>query len=180
MSPPARRRDANIIGAAALAITERVASASQSQSLEGAPHSSRAALSAMRSFLDGPTVEDLRRVLGLTHSGAVRLVDRLCESGLARRDAGHDGRTRQVRLTLQGERAADRLIAARLDAIDALTRGLSAAQRAALVEALSTMIANLVDTKDGGAWLCRMCDTTACGRPHGRCPAAIAAARRFG
>ena len=48
----------------------------------GQSESAAAALSALLHFLDRPSVDLLRQVLGLTSSGTVRLVDRLAESGL--------------------------------------------------------------------------------------------------
>ncbi len=134
----------------------------------------------MRHFLERPTLDQLRRVLGLTHSGAVRLVDRLCEAGLAQRHGGRDGRSREVVLTASGERLADEITAARLAALDGLTAGLTATEQRTLADLLGRVLAAVVDTKNEGAWTCRLCDTSACGRSEGLCPAANAATRRFG
>jgi DNA-binding MarR family transcriptional regulator len=134
----------------------------------------------MRHFLDRPTLDHLRRVLGLTHSGAVRLVDRLCAAGLAERHVGADGRSREVVLTERGERLADEITAARLAALDQLTEGLTVSERRTLVDLLGRVLGNVVATKNDGAWTCRLCDTSACGRSEGLCPAANAATRRFG
>ena len=41
-------------------------------------------------------------------------------------------------------------------------------------------MANLVAAKEGGGWICRLCDLQACGRPQGECPAANAARARYG
>ena len=38
----------------------------------------------------------------------------------------------------------------------------------------------VVTGKDGGAWICRQCDLAACERATGRCPAANAAAAKYG
>jgi hypothetical protein len=38
----------------------------------------------------------------------------------------------------------------------------------------------IVQHKQGGAWICRMCDLQACGRGAGNCPAANAAAIKYG
>lgn len=170
-------REATILGAAALAITDRSMAAAQSPDAPSA--SAAAALSALRHFLDGATLDQLRSVLGLSHSGAVRLVDRLCASGLAKRGPGSDGRSRCVALTERGARVADEITTARLDAIDALTAGLSAAEKRTLVELAGRVLANVVATKDGGAWTCRMCSISACGRERELCPAANAATKRF-
>lgn len=181
MISPQRRREATIIGAAALAVTDRAARAAAAvDGADALSPSAVAALEAMRHFLVDPTLEQLRSVLGLTHSGAVRLVDRLCDAGLAQRVPGPDARSRVVRLTLAGEERASSIELARTSAVDALARGLSAAERATLVDLLSTVLGNVVATKDVGAWTCRLCDIHACGRPAGRCPAANAASRRFG
>jgi rubrerythrin len=37
-----------------------------------------------------------------------------------------------------------------------------------------------VRNKDGGAWICRLCDLEACDRAAGRCPTANAAAAKYG
>ena len=55
--------------------------------------SAAAALSALSHFLDGPSIDVLRQVLGLTSSGTVRLVDRLEAEGSVTRRPGVDGRS---------------------------------------------------------------------------------------
>lgn len=178
MSNSERLRDATIIGAAALALSDRAMVAAASP--DAPSPSAAAALSALRHFLDDATLDQLRGVLGLSHSGVVRLVDRLCESGLTTRGPGSDGRSRIVRLTERGTELADEVTAERLSAIDALTTGLSAADKHTLVELLGRVLATVVATKDGGAWTCRMCSVSACGRERGLCPTANAATERFG
>jgi DNA-binding MarR family transcriptional regulator len=173
-----RLRDATILGAAALAVTDRAMTAAASE--DALSPSTAAALSALRHFLNDATLDQLRSVLGLTHSGTVRLVDRLCDSGLTTRGPGSDGRSRIVRLTERGAEIADEVTEERLSAIDALTTGLSTAEKRTLVELLGRVLANVVATKDGGAWTCRLCSVSACGRERGLCPTANAASERFG
>src|SRR5918996_673413 len=99
--------DANVLGALALVVTDRTSDAiaeAAGQSVTGA-----AALSALHHFLDRPTIDRLRQVLGLTPSGTVRLVDRLAEAGYVVRGPGSDGRSRTVTLTAEGRRAAERV-----------------------------------------------------------------------
>ena len=74
---------ANLLRAVALAISDRAAASA------GNP-TTTAALSALLHFLDQPTIDQLRRVLGLTPSGAVRLVDRLALAILEGRFAAGD------------------------------------------------------------------------------------------
>ncbi|MBO0813365.1 MAG: MarR family transcriptional regulator, partial [Microlunatus sp.] len=64
------------------------------------------ALLALDEFLDGAHVGKLADVLGLTHSGAVRLVSQLERHGLAVRGPGADRRRVQVALTDRGRRRA--------------------------------------------------------------------------
>ena len=59
------------------------------------------ALLALEEFLGDAHVGRLADVLGLTHSGAVRLVGQLERDGLAERRTGADRRRVEVRLTLR-------------------------------------------------------------------------------
>jgi DNA-binding MarR family transcriptional regulator len=171
-------REGNLLGALALVITDQTADAAAAGA--GQSLSAAAALSALHHFLDRPTIDRLRRVLGLTPSGAVRLVDRLAEAGLVTRGRGVDGRSRSVALTPAGRRAALRVSAARAGLLSGALAGLSAADRQALHALLGRIMANVVQAKEGGAWICRLCDLTACGRADGHCPTANAAAAKYG
>ena len=147
---------ANVLGALATAIADRSAeavAAAAGQSLSAAT-----ALSALHHFLDRPTIDSLRRVLGLTPSGAVRLVDRLESDGLVSRGPGDDKRSRSVTLTDAGRAAAERVSAARARVLAEVLQVLPAADQAVLHDLLSRLMAGVVRTKDGGAWICRLCD----------------------
>jgi DNA-binding MarR family transcriptional regulator len=169
---------ANVLGALALVVTDEMVAAVT----EGASGSvsDAAALSALSEFLDGATIDRVHRVLGLTPSGAVRLVDRLVEAGLATRGAGPDGRSRAVLLTPAGRDRAARVNGARASYLTSLLAGLSPAEVADLHRLLGRVLANVVEAKDGGAWTCRLCDLTACGRKQGHCPTANAAREKYG
>ena len=174
-------RAANLLGALSLVVADRMTDeieASSGQSLTTAT-----ALSALYDFLDDPSVDLLRQVLGLTHSGTVRLVDRLVAAGQVRRVPGPDGRTTAVRLTRSGRRAAAAVVAARAEVLDdamSALSGLPAAERAAFERALGTVLVAMMRGPGATRWICRLCDTGACGRPEGRCPVAAEAGRRYG
>jgi DNA-binding MarR family transcriptional regulator len=170
--------DANLLGALALLIADQMSEAVAAAA--GGSGSAAAALSALHTFLDGPTIDRLRQVLGLTPSGAVRLVDRLVEAGLVNRGPGTDARSRAIHLTPAGRRAAVRVAAARTGVLERALDDLSANQRRTLHALLGKVMAGLVREKDRGAWTCRLCDLKACGRDEGRCPTANAAAARSG
>jgi DNA-binding MarR family transcriptional regulator len=169
-------REANLLGALALAITDRT-SAVVAQAA-GQAASAAAALTALDQFLDRPTLDQLRRVLGLTPSGVVRLVDRLVDAGLVTRGPGQDGRSRSVALTKEGRKIARRLSTARAVALKEILQDLSAPDRKTLHSLMGRLMASVVHTKDSGAWICRLCDLNACGRSAGLCPAANAAAAK--
>lgn len=172
---------ANLLGAFALAVTDRAAAAVNAAAAPAAGHpSAAAALSALLHFLDRPTIDHLRRVLGLTPSGAVRLVDRLAEAGLVTRGPGGDGRSRSVTLTPAGRAAAERVSAARAAVLRDALAVLSPAERSTLDDLIGRVMAGIVWEKEGGAWLCRLCDLRACGRDSGDCPTANAAAEKYG
>ena len=170
-------RQANLLGALALVITDQTAqtvAAAAGQSVSAA-----AALSALYHFLDRPTLDQLHNVLGLTPSGAVRLVDRLADAGLVTRGTGDDGRSRSVVLTKAGIRVAQQITAARAALLSGALDALSPAERETLHSLMSRVMASVVRSKEGGAWICRLCDLDACGRASGHCPAVNSAAAKY-
>ena len=135
--PPAGGLDqtANLLGALSLVIADRMADAMAEAG--GRPESAAAALSALLHFLDRPTVDLLRQVLGLTSSGTVRLVDRMAESGYVQRGPGDDGRSTSVSLTGAGRAAAEAVAAARAGVLAGALDGLSPAERETLRQLMS-------------------------------------------
>jgi DNA-binding MarR family transcriptional regulator len=170
-------RQANLLGAFAAVLTD--VTTAQMTAASGLAASDMSALSALRHFLRKPTIDQLHQVLGLTPSGAVRLVDRLARRGFVTRGPGADRRERSVELTARGRRVADRITAARADALCSSLADLNPAQRETLHELISQVMVTVVTAKSGGAWICRQCDLRACGRAEGLCPTANAAAAKY-
>jgi DNA-binding MarR family transcriptional regulator len=167
-------RDANVLGALALVVADRTSEAIAAAA--GQSETAAAALSALHHFLDRPSIDLLRQVLGLTPSGTVRLVDRLVEAGYVTRGPGEDGRSRSVTLTAEGRLAAERVARARADLLADALAVLSPGERATLHALLGRLLATFVRGRGATRWVCRLCDTGACGRPRGLCPAVNAAA----
>src|ERR1700730_15865640 len=94
-SPDARL--ANIVNALALALADRMQDAAEGAAGQSA--SAPSALVALHEFLDHGTMDQLRQVIGLTPSGAVRLVDRLVRAGHVAREPGADKRSVALVLT---------------------------------------------------------------------------------
>jgi DNA-binding MarR family transcriptional regulator len=136
--------------------------------------SAATALSALHHFLDAPSIDLLRQVLGLTPSGAVRLVDRLEEAGQVRRTPGADGRTVALVLTAKGRRAAAAVSGARAKVLAGALGDLSERDRAVLDRLVGRLLVGQLRGPGATGWICRLCDTSACGRAEGRCPLANA------
>jgi DNA-binding MarR family transcriptional regulator len=174
----ARDALANVLGALALVVTDEMTRTATAATRDAASVTDAATLSALAQFLDGATLDRVHQVLGLTPSGAVRLVDRLEGAGLVAREAGPDRRSRAVRLTTTGREAAAGIGAARSAYLAGLVDGLRADEVDALRGLLATVMAGVVQTKSGGAWTCRLCDLVACRRGEGECPAYNAAVEK--
>ena len=172
-----RAAAANVLGALALAVAGQLPVTVTPGN--GRSDTAAAALSALHHFPGEITVDRLGQVLGLTHSGAVRLVDRLAGAGLVERAPGPDRRSRSVQLTAAGRRAARRVSGDRIAYLTSLLDNLSPAETGALHELLGRVMGQVVRHKEGGAWICRLCDLQACGRAAGQCPAANAAAAKY-
>ena len=142
--------------------------------------SAPAALTALHEFLDGGSVTQLSSVLGLTHSGAVRLVDRLGAAGFIERVAAQDGRAVSVVLTRRGRHLALQILQAREKTLTSALSALTPDELDNLAAALDTMLTTvtLARAEERSAhshdrpqpWLCRLCDFAACGRSEGHCP----------
>jgi DNA-binding MarR family transcriptional regulator len=167
---------ANVLGALSLAVADRMLDPEAGELSETAA----AALSALHHFLDRPSVERLGQVVGLTSSGTVRLVSRLQEAGYVEREPGRDARVSLVRLTPAGRRAARRVSAARADVLRDALADLGAEEREQLDGLLGRMLVRMMRGPGATKWICRLCDTGACGRDQGRCPVANEARARWG
>ncbi|MDQ1692266.1 MAG: hypothetical protein QOD87_2374 [Pseudonocardiales bacterium] len=140
-----------------------------------------AALVTMLELVPYSSAHRLSQLCGVSHSGAVRMVNRLVEAGYVQRGPGPDRRTVTVTLTKRGQRAAQWIRDARHQAIATTLSSLTARQRTQLTGIAEVLVASLTSSRlaqrqagavpSGGA-LCRMCDPSACGRPAGHCPTA--------
>ena len=112
----------------------------------GLSGSATAALLALEEFLGDAHVGRLADVLGLTHSGAVRLVTQLETEGLAVRRTGDDRRRVEVRLDREGPPPGGRGRTARDAVISETTSGLDGAE----ADALEDLLAKLVEARVAG------------------------------
>jgi DNA-binding MarR family transcriptional regulator len=109
-------------------------------------------------------IEALARYLGLSHSGTVRLVDRLVDAGWVARETCDDKRAVVLVLTKAGTKVAERLLDGRRKSLGKALQGISAADRRVLERLVPHMLNNLVEDKTAADHVCRYCDTKACER----------------
>ncbi len=126
------------MGALSLVVADRMHAAVEP--IAGLGPSAPAALAALHEFLDGGSVTQLSSVLGLTHSGAVRLVDRLADEGLVERVGAPDGRAVSVVLTRSGRGTAERILRARQESVTCALSALTSDEVDDLAAALDTML----------------------------------------
>jgi MarR family transcriptional regulator, negative regulator of the multidrug operon emrRAB len=163
----------NAIGAMFVAVGDRLREATEEAAQM--PASFPAALSALGTWAGGATVDVLADGLRLSHSRAVRVVDRLEEEGLARRRPDdEDRRAVRVDLTAAGRRIAERVLAARAEVLEEALDRLSGAERQALAAVAADVLGELTSDRASARGICRLCDPVACGHYEGRCPVTLA------
>lgn len=162
------QRQANIFGALSLTVADRVRAASSAS----APSSGEgpAGLVALATFMEGGSIEELSRVLGLSHSATVRLVDKLERGELVERRSAADARAVAVAPTTQGIEIAEQIQRARLESLSELLDPLTPTERKELTRLHEKLLAGLVATGELRGRICRLCDAAACGHDCGRCP----------
>lgn len=168
-------RTANLLGAAALAVTDlalgrmsRVAATSTSAS---------AALVVLLAS-PGLSVTELGRRVGLSQPAAARMVDSMQAAGLVERRPGA-GREVSVTPTAAGADAASRLLQARAEPLQGLLSVLDADEQRVLAELLARLLDRIYDEVPHADLLCRLCDRSGCTR-NATCPVGQAERARDG
>lgn len=108
------------------------------------------------------SVKELAEATGITHSGGVRMADRLASAGLVRREAGGDRRIVRLVLTPAGIEAKESILAARADALEPLLASLSPGDRSSLRGALTRLLGSAVDSAVEAVRTCRLCEERCC------------------
>jgi DNA-binding MarR family transcriptional regulator len=158
------RRDRNVVAAWAIAVTDAVRAAVEEST--GMSASGPAAVVAIVAD-PGLSIDELRRVLGLTHPGTVRLVDRLVENGWVTREHGV-GRTVRLMPTESGLAVERRLAAAREQAVAELLSVMPERDVHLVAGLVRPVLGVTIDDVDAMRRLCRLCNRDVCSD----CPAA--------
>ncbi|MBJ8347208.1 MarR family winged helix-turn-helix transcriptional regulator [Antrihabitans sp. YC2-6] len=160
----------NLLGAQALAVTDRLLAADGDEGVDLSA-SGRAALVTLLAHPDH-AVSWLGGVLGLSSSGVTRLVDRLVAADLVTRTAGADARSRRIRLTEKGIGRAEVILRARRAAIADVLGSFSDRDRGEFERLLGQLVGALAETRMPALQVCRLCDRSACASGGAECPLA--------
>jgi DNA-binding MarR family transcriptional regulator len=163
-----RDRSVNVVGAFALAAADAVRQAAERSLGQGG--SAPAALVTIAAY-PGHSIEQLRRPLGLSQPGALRLVERLEREGWVERRPATQGRGAALSLTKSGHKAATQLLAARDANLQELLDNLTDSQLADIATVAETALRAQTHNRLDLERLCRLCHRTHC--PN--CPVANAA-----
>ena len=156
----------NLVGAFSLTVADRLVDETNTRGLSASDH---AALVTLLAHPDRP-VSWLGEVLGLSSSGATRLVDRLVAAGLVTRTAASDSRERRLRLTASGRRRATTALRARNETLASSIEVLTAAERDELENLLGRLVSSLTTGRQPALHTCRLCDRDACASGGHACP----------
>ncbi len=161
---------ANLLGAFATTVSTRIEH--EVASLGGRSLNHEAALVAICNHPDD-TIDTLSKVLGLTHSGAVRLINTLEKENLVERHRNEgDARSVVLRVTAKGRRRANKVLQAREQVTSQILTFLTSEQQKALTSTLEAALGGLTDGQEGARRICRLCNESVC-RTQG-CPVEIA------
>lgn len=146
---------ANKLAAVALAVTDAMLSKTE----DLAP----TAVAALITIRDREplSIGEIAAVVGLTHSAAVRLVDRLEKDWLVRRQR-RVGREVMVEITSRGKRRAQQLQDMRLEAVGSFLATLAPESRVVLDDLVNQMIKKLATGDLVLDQFCRMCRRGSC------------------
>jgi DNA-binding MarR family transcriptional regulator len=167
---------ANRLGAVALTLSDSIREATETAT--GMAGAVPAALVSLREWADGRSVDVLAEVMRVSHSRAVRVVDRLEAAGLARRESDSSDRRRAlVWLEPAGRKLADRALDARSQVLLDAVAGLDAAQVSDLGRVAEALLDTTTVDVRAARETCRLCDAHACGHYRRACPVTRAADR---
>jgi MarR family transcriptional repressor of emrRAB len=163
-----RDQVANIVGAMALSIVSAMSDAIEESTSQSVGHCI-AVLAIVQ--VPGLSIDQLRQILRLSHSGTVRVVDKLVSADLVTRSAGQDGRTVSLKATSAGRNRYRAISERRLKQLEIALNSLTREERNQLEAISAKLLRGSASTAPEAQRICRLCDHSVCfGR--GDCPVA--------
>jgi MarR family transcriptional repressor of emrRAB len=155
----------NLLGAAAVAISDALSSLMEQQA--GLKLSASSVILTLGQH-DLLTITEIAKIAGITHSATVRLIDGLESQKLVLRKRGESMREVAVSLTERGRNIYSTLRQAQTKILEPLLSNLLEDERQLLESALSCILAALTSSRERGDRICRFCDEGVCHQDH--CP----------
>jgi DNA-binding MarR family transcriptional regulator len=155
----------NLLGAASVAIFDAQSAAMARQA--GLKHSASAVVLTLGQH-DVTTISELAKIVGITHSAMVRLIDGLERDALVTRQRGQSLREVSISLTDSGRDLFGKLRQAQFKVLGSLLQGLPDGEKLALESALSHILMTLTCNRESANHICRFCNEDVCGQD--RCP----------
>ncbi len=156
-----KQRTANLLGAVVLGLHDRLRDAVMAESQLGGES---APAVVVIGHVAGLSNDRLSQLLGLTHTGTVRLVDKLVKQELVeRRSSETDRRSVRLYLTDKGKSLRRRLLKRREASLSELLNHCDEKELDFLQQALSKLLILNSDDDTIRLRTCRLCDSKACG-----------------
>jgi DNA-binding MarR family transcriptional regulator len=154
------KKTENVVGALVLGLADAVLQQTENH----APEKGQAAAAiALLRHEPGMTIEQMRRALGMSHPGAVRLVDRLAVDGLvARKPSTQDKRAVALHLTEAGETTCDAILSSRYRRIADALDVFEPSERETFRMLAEKLLSAFVRDVDHAYSVCRLCDLSVC------------------
>ncbi|MDC7812161.1 MarR family winged helix-turn-helix transcriptional regulator [Sphingomonas koreensis] len=156
----------NVFGALSQAVSDRVRIAIAEAFTAGGE--TAAALIAI-GHEPGMSIDQISRILRLSHAGTVRVVERLDDQGLVgKSQSPSDRRVAHITLTRRGQAERTKLLGLRNAAVSGLLVRVPDNDRAVLERIADTILTSLLDDPQSALPTCRFCDQAKClGCPMG-------------
>ena len=155
-----RKQIGNLLGATVLALHDELSSSVES--CTGRAGETAAAIVVL-GHQPGLSNDHLSKLLKITHTGTVRLIDNLVADALVKREsAKHDKRVIAISLTRKGEKLREKILKTREASMVAASWDLSAEERSSLHSILSKVLVNISTDDEHKLRICRLCDASSC------------------
>ncbi len=158
-------RSSNLLGAFVVAVHDQMLERIESElGLSG----QAAAALVVIGFNQGRSVDFLSGALQLSHSGCVRVVDKLEQAGLVQRREGKDRRVVALHLSAAGQRRMQVVLRTRSKYLDGLMQSLDTRQQQQFTATIETLLYDITTCSEHAEAMCRYCDEAVC--PQKQCP----------
>jgi DNA-binding MarR family transcriptional regulator len=150
----------NLVGAFATAVSSEVESNISELGARSLSH--EVALVAIHNH-PNETIDILSKVLGITHSGAVRLINTLEKENLVERHKSpQDARSVVLRVTVDGSIRVESILKSREGVTSKLLRSFDDNQKKDFMKLLEIAMSNLTNERIEARRICKLCNEGVC------------------